>query len=239
MNVFLRSNSDVLLQAALFTVMLFAGWLTPTDVVIIYALETVIIGIFHAIRMLIVGWAGKRESGGTTIAMVLFFCVHYGLFVFVQTTFFFVFLSFSDDRIVQGIGWENFTAVLGFEGVQWSIAVISASLFIRMVRNFILPGRFLKLELKEYMFVPYLRIIVQQFVAIIPGFFIILFNGGYVVALVLILLRAALEMVLNRMKSNEEFIDKCVAFIVKQSATKDKPVNPEEVRNYFRMVLDE
>ena len=239
MKNFFRSNLEVLWQVLLFTIMLVSGWATPTEIVIIYAIETVIIGAFHALKMLIAGFGSTRNSGVNALGWTLFFAIHYGFFTFIQTTFFFVFLSMSDDRIVDDFGLQNFQTALGFEGVQIAIAVLSVSLLIRLYRNFIRPARYLTVDIKSYMFVPYLRIVIQQFVAILPGFFIIFFDGGYVAAFILILLRAILEMFLNRMKTNAAFTEKCVNYLAAQSAKNEKGVDKKELRDFLQLVLEE
>lgn len=239
-----RSNLDTVFQVILLFAFLAIGWATPTDIVIIYALETILIGVFHVIKMLVVNFhpGNKNETNPISgIFYTIFFMVHYGFFVFIQTTFFFVFLSMNDDRISDGIGFENFWRVLQFDGVQLSVAVVSVALFIRMIRNFFWTGRYKKVVLLEYMFVPYLRIIIQQFVAIVPGFFIIFFDGGLVAAILIILLRAALEIVLTKAKHNEEFKKKCADYLFKQSLkANEKPtVTSEQAERFIDMVVNE
>jgi hypothetical protein len=159
--------------------------------------------------------------------------------VFVQTTFFFVFLSSGDARIADEIGLGNFQTVLGFEGVQIAIAVLSISLTIRLYRNFIRPRRYASIDVNKYMFVPYLRVVVQQFVAILPGLFFILFDGGFVAAIILILLRAAVEFILNSISKNPEMKVKVVEFIFKQGKKNEKVLEKKEIEDFIQLVLDE
>lgn len=240
----LRANLDTLFQVILLFVLLAIGWATPTDIVIIYALETILIGLFHVVKMLVVNFHpdNKEESSGIPgVFLIIFFLIHYGFFVFIQTTFFFVFLSMNDDRISDSFGFENFWNVLQFDGVQISVAVVSIALLIRMIRNFFWTGNFKRVGLLEYMFVPYLRIFVQQFVAIVPGFFILFFDGGLIAAILVILLRAALEVILTKAKRNEEFKKKCADYLFKQN---DKPgqkskITDEQAERFIDMVINE
>src|SRR5688572_15520324 len=74
---------------------LFWGW-SPKEVFMIYCLETVIIGFFNLVKMGIVTTVRKSDLWYTQgkaapthgIVFMLFFLVHYGLFVAIQTGLF-------------------------------------------------------------------------------------------------------------------------------------------------------
>ena len=95
--LFTLENKNVWLTALFYIALIIIGKLSATEFVIVYALETIIIGVFHAIRMLTITFLSNKmiNDKGKGIGLTLFFLVHYGFFVFIQTTFFFVFLSNS------------------------------------------------------------------------------------------------------------------------------------------------
>ena len=96
------------------------------------------------------------------------------------------------------------------------------------------------MELALYMFQPYVRIIIQQFVAIIPGFFIILGNGGYAVAIVLILIRTTVDLYLTKIKTNENAFQKAVDLFMKDyKKNEDKRLEEEKVIQFLKMVTEE
>lgn len=231
----------IIIQTLVLITMLLTGYASSTEIVIIYALETVLIGLFHALKMLWINAAssaGRSVSKGEGVGLVLFFLVHYGFFIFVQTNFFFVFLSMSDDRIVDDFGFKNYIAVAKMPGVQAAGIMIFLSLIVKFfvaMRN----KRLTDIDLKIFMFVPYLRIFIQQLTAILPGFFIILFDGGIVAALILIVLRTVLDLGLVYLKLHPEKINSAVDFMQKKSQEKGGGAKREDIQHFLELVVEE
>lgn len=241
-DLFTLENKNVWLTALFYIALIIIGKLSATEFVIVYALETIIIGIFHAIRMLTITFFSDKmiNEKGKGIGLTLFFLVHYGFFVFIQTTFFFVFLSIGDSRISDSLGVSNFLTVLQFDGVRIALALMIISHFFKYWFNFYRNERYQKVEVALYMFQPYLRIFIQQFVAIIPGFFIIFGNGGFVVAIVLILIRTLVDLWLTQIKTNEVAFQKAVSFFMKDyKGNNDKRLEEEKVVEFLKMVTEE
>lgn len=241
-DLFTLDNKNVWLTALFYIALIVIGRLSATEFVIVYALETIVIGIFHAIKMLTITFFSDsmKNDKGKGIGLTLFFLVHYGFFVFIQTTFFFVFLSMGDDRISDSLGVSNFLNVLQFEGVQIALVLMIISHAFKFWFNFYKNKRYQEVELALYMFQPYVRIIIQQFVAIIPGFFIILGNGGYAVAVVLILIRTIVDIFLSQIKNDERMFQKAVNFFMKDyKKNNDKRLEEEKVIQFLKMVTEE
>ena len=90
------------------------------------------------------------------------------------------------------------------------------------------------------MFQPYVRIVIQQFVAIVPGFFIVFENGGYAVAIVLILIRTGVDLYLAKIKNDEAVFRKAVNLIMKDyKKNNDKRLEEEKVIQFLKMVTEE
>lgn len=241
-DLFTLDNKNVWLTALFYIALIVIGRLSATEFVIVYALETIVIGIFHAIKMLTITFFSDsmKNDKGKGVGLTLFFLVHYGFFVFIQTTFFFVFLSMGDDRISDSLGVSNFLNVLQFEGVQIALVLMIISHAFKFWFNFYKNKRYQEVELALYMFQPYVRIIIQQFVAIIPGFFIILGNGGYAVAVVLILIRTVVDIFLSQIKNDEKMFQKAVNFFMKDyKKNNDKRLEEEKVIQFLKMVTEE
>ena len=241
-DLFTLDNKNVWLTALFYIALIVIGRLSATEFVIVYALETIVIGIFHAIKMLTITFFSDsmKNDKGKGVGLTLFFLVHYGFFVFIQTTFFFVFLSMGDDRISDSLGVSNFLNVLQFEGVQIALVLMIISHAFKFWFNFYKNKRYQEVELALYMFQPYVRIIIQQFVAIIPGFFIILGNGGYAVAVVLILIRTIVDIFLSQIKNDERMFQKAVNFFMKDyKKNNDKRLEEEKVIQFLKMVTEE
>lgn len=240
--LFSLENKNVWLTALFYIALILIGRLSATEFVIVYALETIIIGVFHVVKMLTITFLSNsmKNEKASGFGLTLFFLVHYGFFVFIQTTFFFVFLSMGDDRISDGLGVANFLTVLKFEGVQVALVLMLISHIFKYWFNFYKNKRYEEINLALFMFQPYVRIIIQQFVAIVPGFFIIFGNGGYAVAIVLILIRTGVDLFLSRIKSNEKAFNKAVNFFMKDyKKNNDKRLEEEKVVEFLKMVTEE
>ena len=240
--LFTLENKNVWLTALFYIALILIGKLSATEFVIVYALETVIIGIFHVVKMLTITFLSEnmKNDKGKGVGLTLFFLVHYGFFVFIQTTFFFVFLSMGDDRISDSFGLSNIITVLQFEGIQVALVLMLFSHIFKFWFNFYNNQRYQEVELALYMFQPYVRIIIQQFVAIVPGFFIIFGNGGYAVAVVLILIRTVVDIFLSQIKNDEKMFQKAVNFFMKDyKKNNDKRLEEEKVIQFLKMVTEE
>lgn len=237
-----RESKSVWLNALFYIALIVVGRLSATEFVIVYALETMIIGVFHAIKMLTITFLSSemKNKRGEGVGLTLFFIVHYGFFVFIQTTFFFVFLSMGDDRISDSFGLSSFLTVLQFKGVQMALVLMLLSHAFKYWFNFYKNYRFQEVNLALYMFQPYVRIIIQQFVAIIPGFFIVFGNGGIAVAIVLIIIRALVDLFFAKIKTSEVAFQKAVNFFMKDyKGNNDKRLEEEKVVQFLKLITEE
>lgn len=214
---FQKYDLNVWLMPLFYLALLFTGAISSTDVVILYALETIIIGIFHLFKLLVLSLSeGLRKEKLLGIFYMGFFAFHYGIFVFVQTTFFFVFLSMEDPRIKADIGLENFYTILHFQGVQSGLLFLMISYLIKFWFGFYRSQYYKTIDIRSYFFQPYLRIFIQQFVAIIPGFFIIFGKAGFVAAILLIIIRSITDYYLDKMRTDPLYFEKGFNFLFKK-----------------------
>lgn len=241
-DLFIPENKNVWLTALFYIALIIVGRLSATEFVIVYALKTVIIGVFHGIKMLTITFLSSemKHNRGNGVGLTLFFLVHYGFFVFIQTTFFFVFLSMGDDRISSSFGVSNFLTIFQFEGVRIALILIMISHAFKYWFNFYKNKRYQEVNLALYMFQPYVRIIIQQFVAIIPGFFIVFGNGGLAVAIVLILIRTVVDLFFVKIKTSEAAFQKAVDFFMKDyKGSNDKRLEEEKVVQFLKLIIEE
>jgi hypothetical protein len=165
----------------------FEGW-NAKEVFLVYCLETIIIGLFTLVKLGVATAVRKRdwwENNGAKTMMsglffMLFFLVHYGLFVGVQTSIFFSVISIHENDGPSNILEFFFhpTKYLGPEG--WLL--LSAFVFGYGYENligFILNNEYRTKSLMRIMFEPYMRIFVQQFTVIL-GSFILIFKADEV-----------------------------------------------------------
>jgi Family of unknown function (DUF6498) len=179
----------------------FDGW-DPKQMFMIYCAESIIVGLFTILKMLIVTQIKKKDiwenNGAQTMVsgyfFILFFILHYGFFVSIQLAFFFnasgllhsmnpigILLAFPSlmDNYTKGL-------LLGF------IAVYA----LLMLKDFIFTGEFRNVSLGKLMFSPYMRIFVQQF-AVITGVIFLSFGGGKIFMLIFVSVKIFFEVFVN------------------------------------------
>lgn len=239
-NIFNAETRNIWFSAFFIIAFIIVSRIDALEVIMVYAFETMIIGAFHVLKLLSINnYQSKSKSerlGG--IGMVLFFIFHYGFFVFFQCTFFFVFLSMGDDRISSGFGLQNFKTVLQIQSVQIGLTFVTILYAVKFYYSFIKAEKYKEVELSQYFIQPYLRIIIQQFVAILPGFFILFFNAGMVVAVILVVIRAFVDSCLHYLNSSEDAIHNMAVFLSKDTTT-NKEKTLEDTKNLLKTFVDE
>lgn len=205
----------------------FEGW-NAAQVFIVYCLETVIIGLFNVIKMACVTLFVKPRdvwstAGGITKAgglfFIIFFMVHYGFFVFVQTQIFFGVSGLVKDNSFLG-PYRQIPEILGKEGLLLLMIFITYYT-LHTLFSFFLSGEYKTISLGKLMFQPYGRIFVQQLVVIVGSMFLTLgFSNVFI--LVLAVVKTGFELFINF----NAFIDKAETESKKKIAAeqlKDQP----------------
>jgi hypothetical protein len=158
----------------------FQGW-DAKQMFLVYCLESIILGFFNVLKMLIVTFYKKTDTwenlDGTVakasgLFFILFFMVHYGMFVFIQTT---LFIGVSG--LDKGIGGGAFKLFSHLPEVLSPEAQLMLLIFIgvyglKMMTDFILTGEYKTTSLGVLMFQPYGRIFIQQIVVIFGSMFL-------------------------------------------------------------------
>ena len=169
----------------------FQNW-SAKEVFIVYCFETIIIGFFTLLKLIIAGSIKKNDdwtnqSDITTkqpaITFILFFLVHYGMFVTIQMGMFFSISGIGSD---MGVGFFNF--FYKWPSLITSEAYIMLGVFIvsyafKNITEFVLSGEYRTASLGYIMFQPYGRIFIQQFTVIVGSIFLS-FGAGKVFILV-------------------------------------------------------
>ncbi|MEQ1675174.1 MAG: DUF6498-containing protein [Chitinophagaceae bacterium] len=199
------SGADILLIAAnLLPVygVWFLNW-HPTEAFIVYALETLIVGIITILKMLVITFVRKKDdwySNGTTTRQsgfffILFFILHFGLFALVQTTIF----SQTANIAPPGSGLFHFF-FNWYQYVNKDIALMLGSFIIGYLSKnfvpFIINGEYKTVPLMLVMFQPYGRIVIQQFTVILGSMFLAL-GAGKAFILVFALIKIFFDLVID------------------------------------------
>ena len=182
----------------------FFKW-SAQEVFLVYCLETIIIGGFTLLKLLITGLIVKKDewqtTGGTSIKQpfwffMFFFLIHYGFFVAIQMGLFFSVSGLGDQ---YGITFNNFFPKLPSmltNDAYIMLAVFIVSYGFRLTTDFILTGDYKTSSLGYLMFQPYGRIFVQQ-VTVILGSMLLSFGAGKIFILVFALIKIFFEVFID------------------------------------------
>jgi hypothetical protein len=177
---------------------------SPKEVFMVYALETIIIGLFTLVKMGIVttvrktdlwynGASRTRQPG---LFFMLFFLVHYGIFVAIQTG---LFIQVSGIARTYRTGFFDFIIhwprYLGPDA-YYMLAGFFISYGFSMYLNFIRTRRYRTISLMQVMFQPYGRIFIQQFTVILGSIFLS-FGAGKIFILIFAAVKICFEVFVN------------------------------------------
>lgn len=182
----------------------FEGW-DPKQMFLVYCLETIIIGGYNVIKMFIVTLEKKKDvwenlGGGKNLVtgwfFILFFIVHYGFFVFIQTAIFAGVSGLSADGAFSPFTFlSRIFSYLNIDAK--SVLYIFIAMYgFRMLFDFILSGKYRQASLGLLMFQPYVRIFIQQFVVILGSMFLA-FGAGKIFMLIFVCIKLYAEVFIN------------------------------------------
>ena len=200
------SRSDYFLIAANLVPVfgaIFFNW-DPKEIFLVYCLETIIIGILNLVKMGIVTVVRKTDlwynQGSTTkqsgLFFMLFFLMHYGLFVAVQMG---IFLGASD--IGEGTNITIFNFFYKWPQLITKDSLIMLATFaigygFKMIYDFLRSGEYKTIPLMIVMFQPYGRIFIQQF-TVIAGSMLLSFGAGKIFIIVFAGVKIFFEILVN------------------------------------------
>lgn len=180
----------------------FLDW-GAVEVFIVYALETLIIGLLTVLKLLIATFARKTDTwynqGATSqvsgLFFIIFFILHFGIFAAVQTSIF---------SGVAGINPPGKGALYFFfhwweyinEDIAYMLGGFIISYLARDFVPFVMRGDYKSAPMMILMFQPYGRILVQQFTVILGSMFLT-FQLGKIFILVFALAKIVVEVFLN------------------------------------------
>ncbi|WP_435414501.1 DUF6498-containing protein [Polaribacter aestuariivivens] len=219
-----KQNAFIWLSSIYLLFLLYIGKATAISILFAYFLETIIIGIFNALKMLWSILFGKSTSLG--FGLVLFFLFHYGFFVAIQSIFGFSLFGIEGKGLIKEPFnlIENYTTILNLEDIKYALPAIIFMHLGKFITDYIGNEKYKKFTANEIMFKPYLRIFVQQFVVIISSFFIIFgeSGAGIIAAILLISFRLVIDLALESINENSEVLDYLSEKLENEKATKEE-----------------
>jgi hypothetical protein len=213
-------NAFIWLSSIYLLFLLYIGKASAMSILFAYFLETIIIGIFNALKMLWSILYGKSKS--SEFGLILFFLVHYGFFIAIQSIFGFSLFGIERNGIIKEPFHiiENYSAILHLEDIKYALPAIIFTHLGKFITDYIKNEKYKKFTAKEIMFKPYVRIFVQQFVVIISFFFIVFGKGGVIAAILLIIFRLVIDLVLESIKENSKTLDFVSEKLANEKVTK-------------------
>ncbi len=195
----------VLMNAVPLIGVVFYGW-DAQMIVIVYMLETIVVGLAHLLRMMLVhGLYGRKagtlarladiraghgpEGGISGGVLIPFFAVHYFFFIFVQG---FVYSGFTHEKTGQ-ILHDFYVAIQG--EARWALLAFGV-LQVLHIGEELVSGVHRHTPIDDIFFKPYKRIFVQQLVVILGAFFISFGFKQMGPFIVLVLVKTGLDLLL-------------------------------------------
>lgn len=150
----------------------FLGW-NPLSIFIVYALETIVAGLFNVLKLFfVIKYSTVKDPNATGVTgwgVIPFFCFHYYFFVAVQLIIFFSFTGVLNKIDLFGKSeslWESL-----FKGdALYALGSFILGYSYSFLNDFYLTGEYRKITETKQFFEPYKRIFVQQFVVILGSF---------------------------------------------------------------------
>lgn len=220
----IHQNVYIFLSTLYLMVLLALGKVSATSILFVYFLETLVIGVFNALKMY---WTiradNETETSISNFGVILFFLVHYGFFVAIQSIFVFAIFSIDSNLFKEPFYiFENYTIVLSLKDVQYALPAIIFMNLGKFLSDFLGRKKYLQFKLEQIMFKPYVRIIIQQFVVIISFFFIAFTDAGYIAASLLIIIRFVVDFFFESIQKDSKMLDMLSEKLATEKVSKEE-----------------
>lgn len=201
-----KANSYAWVNVFLLIVLVAIGKVEAYAILFGYFLETVIIGVFNIFKMYLCYRHNDRNA--SILGTIIFFVIHYGGFVAIQSIFLFAIFSFGGGSFVNEPFnlIENFEAVMQLDGMDIILTILVGTQLMKFIFDFILPKKYELFTVNEMMFKPYFRIFIQQFTVILGSFFMVFSEASVMAAMLLILLRFIVDFLFVAIRENSNFL---------------------------------
>jgi hypothetical protein len=181
---------------------IFLGW-DAHELILAYFLETIIIVLFHAVRLWYVHWRWgdlpeteaqrmkyKPQNGATQMPgswMPIFILLFCGIFIFVQSM---ILGGFAEKAFPDGIFTAMYRAAFG--NLAWVLVSFTMMQLVIFIRE-IITNKYAGMPAEEIVLQPFRRILVQQLTVILGGF-VVMFGGGIAYLFIMVLVNIAADL---------------------------------------------
>ena len=178
---------------------LFLNW-SVLDVMLLYVIQSMIIGLFHFLKMLSASARMGKGAAGFGIILSLFYLVHYGMFhavyLFFLIGFYFALPQNGHSLIFFSAGFLITIAVFVFNHLFSFLHYAKKSV----------NHDFSMLDISKMMFNPYLRIIPMHITIIFGGMFLFLGIFNWAVLLLFMVLKTVVDVKMHLTEHKDELI---------------------------------
>jgi len=167
-------------------------------IMILFWLETVVIGIFGFLKMIVVAKWRSLQS-------LPFFIFHYGMFMVAHLLFIFVVFGQFSEPITPNDHPELWAKLRDIIGSVW-IAIVSLVIShgFSFITNFLGQREYRQVTSRMKVSLPYGRVVILHLTLIASGFLIQAFGAPVIGLLVLIVLKTAVDVIVH-MKQHSRF----------------------------------
>lgn len=185
------------------------GW-SPMEVLIIYWLETLVIGILNVFKMSLASLE-DRAMNWMKFVMIPFFIIHFGIFVLVQGIFIIFVIPAVSGLGADDMGNNVFESLIDQTvfGLWWPALVLFGSHLFSFFWNYIGKKEYHKISVDQLMFRPYSRVVMQQFIAIF-GVMIAAATSSVVLIVTLVILAKTAIDVFAHFREHKKLEDEAV-----------------------------
>lgn len=228
-----QRNFSVWIGAISLLVFLILDYVDPFAVVMAYFIESILIGLLNIVKMLLSNKEKNKQMNGSLAFKCIFFVLHYGFFIFVQSVFVFAMFGMSDANIKEPYNVvQNFAYAFSIDGFGLSMAILTGVLVLETFVHYIRPKVYKQLSAEDLFFKPYIRVIVQQLTVLVALLFVLITGLDLIVALVLVLIRWLVDLTGIFITTSEDHLRRAARFVKKDHKRSDLEVM-EELKKFL------
>jgi len=168
---------------------IFLHWQT-FPLLLFFWTENLVIGFYTVLKMLTA--SSDNAKPAAKVAMIPFFCMHYGLFTLVHGIFVVAIFGtgFADNSSMDfGSVWQQVID----NGLIWGTLILMVSHGLSFFQNYIGKNEYRQAALQTLMSQPYGRVVILHITIIIGGFLSMMLGSPVAALLFLIVLKVAMD----------------------------------------------
>lgn len=170
---------------------LFMGW-SVFALVLLYWLENVIVGGFNVLRLLTAD-PDSPAASVSKVALIPFFCVHYGMFTFVHGVFVLALFGGAAYRGATPTAAVVLRAIHE-TGIGPAAFALVCSHGVSFLWNYLLGGEYRTVPLMKLMYQPYARVVILHLAVLGSGFLLLALHSPVAGLVLLVALKTAVDL---------------------------------------------